>query len=173
MRLISIDPSINTTGVCVWERINGSHRPRRTHCLKTTRKDIIGRLLQLQTLLVDAVRELVLGFEYVVIIEIPNTWTRRGRNVDSLEKLAYAIGTLIGTIGIYAQTIDVCLVPVSEWKGRKKKLDSKMLAIHEYGLPNNLTDHEYDAVGLGHWYLSRHRWDKLEKDYPGADTGTP
>lgn len=144
MNIIAIDPSINDIGLAILYQ-NGERYCTTLHSDGETEfekaKDIAeyfrgqSRIKPLK-----------------IIIETPNSWTREGQNVSSLQKLSLAIGAIIG--GLCDCEIEP--VKVKDWKGKQSKITPEFFAAAYPEWPAK-NEHERDAAMMLEWWLAKTR----------------
>ncbi len=92
----------------------------------------------------------------VALVEIPDpnphrgraTWAGKAVNLDAQHKCCMAVGALVA--GLTGAGVEVLLVPVEAWKGRRAKGADQTAAQAQLG--RRVTTDESDAIGLGAWF---------------------
>lgn len=142
MILLAVDPGVNT-GCCLLE----DGRPLQAWTLRdVTPLTVVSQIAQGMLTLPDE-----------VVIEVPDAWTRRGVNVQSLLLLQGIAFALVGWF--QGQGVGVECVPVSRWKGRKAKEETALEVEAEWpGIARN--SHERDALALGVWWGRGRRFEE-------------
>jgi hypothetical protein len=145
--ILYIDPSFNTCGFATFD---DKHKP-----LGCWQKTFTGKFTQRIDEIVKYFSDLFLSdlpsLQYdAVVMEMPDVWTRktpqgRSKNVTSIRKLDYAIGTIYAVSKLSG--VKCYLVPVRIWKGKMPKSFSKARARREFG--KKVPEHASDAVDLG------------------------
>jgi len=156
MTLISLDPSIATTGYAIFRG-----RSLESHGTLRIKRDgeVPERLFRLTEALRDVLDGVNGGVTQAVIEDMPTiTYGRsagnRGKtlNMSALLKLSMATGAL--SVALLTRGIPVKGIGVMQWKGRQRgkgRTQEQVRLI--YGVKVN--DHVADAVMIGHYYLSQ------------------
>ena len=146
MRLLAIDPSINSTGLAYFQdrKLDGSE----TVNIPKERLDI-----RLATLANEVKRRCQLFDPNVALIELADRWTRVGKNVEALQMLAMATSAIFTAITFHSQAL-IYFVPVTDWKGKRKSTEIRreMELLFNVNFPS---EHCSDAAGMAHWWMSQ------------------
>lgn len=145
--IMSIDPSINSMGVAVFNKKTKKliyyklHKP----------EDRKGTEFDKSLSLYYQVRALRKKYQTIkTIMEIPVHWERDGfvaRESGSIQKMMIIIG-MIYTFG------DVLTVPPHGWKKQMPKKVVQRRLMLKYDEITMAMDHNIvDAIGIGHWHL--------------------
>lgn len=164
--LISIDPGLAGTGVVRW----ANRKPIAARVMKPIMRDVRDKIKDGEEDLIPRARDLadqlvsdaaLFIFEYTtVVIEFPEYQASADRamgwKTGSLQRLTMFIGVLIG---VMPRTWRVILVSPSGWKGQLPKdvVQRRMTAVYGANKMKELgvTSHAWDALGIGHWALTR------------------
>lgn len=144
MTITAIDPGA-TTGVAILKNGYVQYSVALKHITPTT---ILARFL-------CDVRYGYDNDDQSVVIEVPDSWTRDGKNVGAVLGVNAIAYTLFGWYS--SQEISCLMVPVSAWKGTKTKAATLaelhyILKAQGHAIPEKITTHEADAIRLGIWY---------------------
>ena len=156
--LLSIDPSVNSCGVCIF--INGAPTHYELLTPKEARKQTYpNELDKLQAKcreLVVKVKGLVDLYKVTSIIcEHPEHWDESGfvaRESGALQKLTFFIGMV-------CFLDNVALVTPRQWKGQMPKLVTRNRLVKKYPDKDFATiDHNViDAIGIGEWFCKKEK----------------
>jgi len=164
--LISIDPGLSGTGVVHWR--NGV--PILARVMKPIMRDVRQQIKDGEQDLIPRARDLARnfileagGFQQVkttVVIEFPEYQASADRamgwKTGSLQRLTMFIGVLIGMM---PPPWRVILVTPSGWKGQLPKdvVQRRMTAVYGADTVKRLgvVTHAWDAMGIGHWAMTR------------------
>lgn len=159
MRIISIDPGLNQTGIAVFRENEGEMEPMvftltvPAGCIKLTEKlyyvaeameHNYGNYAPDTVLIESMVTEKVKATSYS---------RSKYKNISAMVKNTLVVGVIAGV----AQTrgIDVELIASEDWKGRQAKESTQWLVEKFYNMECN--NHEADAVWMGRWWLERQK----------------
>ena len=158
MYLLTIDPSIHSAGVALFDVAQGTtHRRSRlidTQAIKTTEGDWIERL--------DEVCDEVYGIigqnrVDLVLIEQPMIFhTGRGAaaaNSESIMKLCALVFSIRQML--IDEGVKVKLIPVRKWKGQTPKSITAKRVWKYWGFESD-NDDIVDAVGIGDYWIRKH-----------------
>jgi hypothetical protein len=153
--MLSIDPSINNCGWTWWQGTTETMQLKETGCFK----GLNSKAVSLTHRIVNMGDQLFAkfyspGLDYC-IIEQPGMWGGRanagGCASNNLPKLFFATGALL--YAARCLTNNVIMVTVQTWKGQKKKHHTEKEMKRIYGNIAS-SDHEWDAIGIGHWFIT-------------------
>ena len=158
MRLIAIDPSINTLGIATFDN--------ETLLKFATIKSNLGKdstdeeRIRWMLWLIDS--WLDDPFWDVVVIERPQSWGAYKSMASEKSGALLQLHILVGALFLWAEKLNymnkcTChLVPVSTWKGQLPKDVTQAKMEAKYGVKVKY-DHESDAIGLGDWWLKKQK----------------
>jgi len=140
-KIVAIDPSINNIGIAIDHdgKLNcfTIHSKGRTDIEKA--RYIANKIIENFVFSIG---------HYDIYLETPDSWTRSGKNVQSLMKLSMSIGAIIGAL----RDFDIHCIPVSKWKGTEHKMTPELFKAMYPDWPA-INEHERDAVGLLNYVL--------------------
>lgn len=152
MKVIGIDPSIATPGLVVAGNGQLYYKEAPHTYPKETDPVRLNKLYQ-------ATLSIITSHEpEAMVIEVPNNW-KVDRNKGKVMKLMKSIGTF--EAAGFQSGIPVHEVPVSTWKGPRKKSNTAQTMILKYNLPIDLPSHIYDALGVADWWMSNDKIGEL------------
>ena len=167
MNIISIDPSINTTGIAIL--YNGLR-----YCTTARIKGEFDNELERSSIMAGEVviamsdklgQAFHLG-DPTIIIETPDYWERKkriaspnnpfGQEVGVNKKSIMQLWTTIGAIATEMAFCPVVPISVSKWKGKQSKITREFFkaAYPEWPAKN---EHERDAAMMLEWWLAKTR----------------
>lgn len=157
MILLSCDPG-RQTGCCLLR--DGA--PSTCWTLKQVTPETVW-----QAMLMQRPWDVIMGLPDQVVIEIPESWTRKNAqgqsvNVREVLQVSAIAHVLYGWfIGLHLRNDQVRLVKGSEWKGQKSKkataAELRLIATAEQWTVAPANAHERDALALGLWWWNRRK----------------
>lgn len=153
MHRLTIDPSINDIGLAYWYLDKWGHAEAFDGCLKLsvrksdcmqTRLENVQRIVNDHTIEYDVDR---------VYIEWPRFMPGyRGMKAANAGHLVLLVAAATSILNLYTdRNIDVTIIEVNEWKGQLSKslIIERVHKVYPDLAYENITDHEYDAIGIG------------------------
>lgn len=172
--ILSIDPSINSTGVALFDETLGADDAAALKwygVIKTKRKSDLGsKIMQIHDKLEALMQELG-NRPAKIIIERPDSFTYKKRqsymgkalNYEAMNRNNIAVGVIAGTLRPYTE--EILFVTAPEWKGKQNKQLTMAIVNSSYGIKLKTSQHDIaDAIGIGSWWLRKIRMDaKMKK----------
>lgn len=158
--MIAIDPSINDIG---WAIFDNSELEKFSG-ISTRGKEVNEKLMYLFNEIKYIIKQYPV---FELVIEIPNYWTIDRARKRDMFTLFQAIGVIKASFISIQLSSKIYDLKVSDWKGHKSKGETKFEMSSLYSLGKDLKSHVYDAVGLGHYWLSQQ---KLEGAIDASET---
>ncbi len=160
---ISVDPSINNIGYCIWADTDligyGSVKSKNLTKLNFQQnKNTVGLLAKANSINEQLKNDLKDFKLFRAVMEFPGSYTRDNKNVASLEKLLFSIGILTNFF-ILEKKCSVEFITVAEWKGNTPKQYTDRYVRQYMNLTDKetLSDHISDACGIGLYYIKKLR----------------
>lgn len=157
-RLITIDPSINTMGIAIWEC---SSKNLLVWCLVRPDKDMKDTEYSKSLSMLRQVKKWIRAYAVnKMVLEVPEHWAVSGfqaRETGSIAKLCFVCGMLYSL----SEELSECrLVTPREWKGQLPKdvVANRLYKSYEkYGIDlrssKSVNSNVADAIEIGHYFL--------------------
>lgn len=155
MLLLAIDPSVNNIGVALYDTTLKKLRTRLIHPNRTFRGAAESQsMVHLSIYVLRAILIEFLSGKQIdkLVIEYPN-WQRSTKGLIAMQQgytldLAFLAGVL--ATGFKLCAADVYTPTPLQWKGNIPKDATKLRVQKEFGILQ-ISEHEYDAVGMMQW----------------------